>query len=213
MKSGFCFRPTISGLLAVLLFLGKLEAAEIQSIQMLADRCKACHGVQFEGDVKFDAPALAGLNSWYIERQLLNFKKGIRGVGLEDVIGNQMRSNTITLTSVEIVKLSKRISRIQSLPQRPSLVGNKSAGENHFSRCATCHGRDGRGNQGYGILSAPNLSNQPDWYIVRQLKNFRNGLRGTHPKDAHGNKMRQAALNLPDDQAIYDVAAWISSLK
>lgn len=38
--------------------------------------CKTCHGQQGEGLLPLQAPALAGLPTWYLERQLHNYKKG-----------------------------------------------------------------------------------------------------------------------------------------
>ena len=41
--------------------------------------------------------------------------------------------------------------------------------------CTTCHGTDGRGNEG---IEAPRLAGMEDWYLRRQLENFRAGIRG-----------------------------------
>ncbi|MEC9086505.1 MAG: c-type cytochrome, partial [Pseudomonadota bacterium] len=41
--------------------------------------------------------------------------------------------------------------------------------------CTTCHGTDGRGNEG---TEAPRLAGMEDWYLRRQLENFRAGIRG-----------------------------------
>ncbi|HEB26691.1 MAG TPA: c-type cytochrome [Porticoccus sp.] len=78
-----------------------------------------------------------------------------------------------------------------------------------FTVCASCHGADASGNQ---ALNAPALKGLQGWYVVRQLKNFRAGLRGSDPKDTYGMQMRPMALILADDQAVEDVAAYIESL-
>ncbi len=67
--------------------------------------------------------------------------------------------------------------------------------------------------KGLEALNAPNLVSLQDWYIVRQLKNFRDGLRGVDAKDVYGMQMRPMALTLADDQAVEDVTAYIVSLE
>jgi len=44
------------------------------------------------------------------------------------------------------------------------------------------------------------------------LKNFKNGIRGAHPKDIYGRQMASMAAILTDDQAA-DVVAYIDSFK
>ena len=39
--------------------------------------------------------------------------------------------------------------------------------------CTTCHGTDGKGNEG---VEAPRLAGMEDWYLRRQLENFRAGI-------------------------------------
>jgi cytochrome c553 len=50
--------------------------------------CGSCHGPNAEGNVLLDAPALAGVDDWYLQRQFELFRKGIRGA--DDRYGWQM---------------------------------------------------------------------------------------------------------------------------
>ena len=59
--------------------------------------CASCHGANGEGNQKLGAPRLAGQNKWYIERQLRNWQKGIRGTHPEDLYGMHMRPMAISL--------------------------------------------------------------------------------------------------------------------
>jgi len=88
-------------------------------------------------------------------------------------------------------------------------AGDVGKGKVLFTVCASCHGADASGNQ---ALNAPALKGLQGWYIVRQLKNFRAGLRGSDPRDTYGMQMRPMALTLADDQALEDVSAYIVSL-
>ncbi|WP_157218109.1 c-type cytochrome [Flavisphingomonas formosensis] len=57
----------------------------------LFESCAACHGARGEGNPTLQAPAIGGLDSWYVARQLANFRKGIRGRE-GDAEGEQMRA-------------------------------------------------------------------------------------------------------------------------
>jgi cytochrome c oxidase subunit 2 len=72
-----------------------------------------------------------------------------------------------------------------------------------------CHGQDGGGNF---ATNAPRYTGMSDWYLVRQLNNFRNGVRGTHPDDKYGEQMGFMSKQLHGNQDIYDVVAYINSM-
>jgi cytochrome c553 len=79
-----------------------------------------------------------------------------------------------------------------------------------LNNCAQCHLADGSGKQEIG---APSLAGLPDWYIERQLNNFYNGLRGAHPDDVEGLRMRPMARTFIDRQdKIPVVAKYVASL-
>ena len=52
-----------------------------------------------------------------------------------------------------------------------------------------------------------------DWYLVRQLGNFRQGIRGAHRQDFYGSQMATMADSLADERAINDIVAYINTLK
>ena len=47
--------------------------------------CGFCHGAQGQGRQRLDAPPIAGLPAWYVERQMLNFVSEIRGYHPDDL--------------------------------------------------------------------------------------------------------------------------------
>ena len=94
--------------------------------------------------------------------------------------------------------------------ENASASGDATKGKAAYAVCAACHGANGMGNK---ALNAPAIAGQNDWYIVRQLYNFKNGIRGADPKDSYGQQMRPMAMILADDAAINNVAAYISTLK
>jgi len=99
---------------------------------------------------------------------------------------------------------------VSSAPNATLAEGDAKAGKDLYEVCATCHGEDARGN---ADTQAPQLAGQFEWYLVRQLQNFRNGIRGTHPDDTYGAMMKPMADMLKTDQAVADVAAYIATRK
>ncbi|MEJ2132471.1 MAG: c-type cytochrome, partial [Gammaproteobacteria bacterium] len=69
---------------------------------------------------------------------------------------------------------------------------------------------NGRGN---ASTNAPRAAGMSDWYLARQLKNFKQGIRGGHPHDLYGQQMSLMSVTLVDDQAIDDVVAYVTSLR
>src|SRR5437879_3876454 len=89
------------------------------------------------------------------------------------------------------------------------VAGNAVAGQAIYAVCSACHGPQAQGNQ---LLNAPKLSSQASWYLARQLRYFRQGIRGTNDKDIYAKQMIPFASTLADNTAISNVVAYINSL-
>jgi cytochrome c553 len=83
------------------------------------------------------------------------------------------------------------------------------SGRNLFRSCESCHGPSG---EGIAVLDAPRLAGLPAWYVSQQLERFQAGLRGKHPDDAEGLRMRAMASQMLSKAEIDAVAAHIASL-
>ncbi len=172
--------------------------------------CMACHGQKGEGMRALNTPRLAGQASWYLKRQLRKFKEGIRGAHPQDITGMQMAPMARLLASDEII--DNVIAYIATLdPDKAADRGHgePAAGKTPYAICATCHGRSAEGME---LQKAPSLTGQHAWYLAKQLKNFKTGLRGYHEKDIEGKLMTPMAQMLQDDKAINDLIAYIQSL-
>ena len=90
-----------------------------------------------------------------------------------------------------------------------ALTGNTEAGQASYAVCIVCHGERGEGNP---AQRGPALAGQDEMYLARQLKHFKNGIRGGQASDTFGGQMRAMASTLADDQAIADVAAYITAM-
>lgn len=102
------------------------------------------------------------------------------------------------------------LSLFASLSSTSALAaGDPERGKALYATCGACHGPNGEGMQ---ALNAPGLAGQEEWYLIRQLQNFKSGIRGSNPKDTFGMQMAPMAQTLPNDQAIEDVAAYINQM-
>ncbi len=88
-------------------------------------------------------------------------------------------------------------------------AGDAEKGKALYATCTACHGAEGKGQE---ALNAPNLTGLQEWYFVRQLANFKAGIRGADPKDIYGAQMRPMSMTLADEQAMKDVYAYIQSV-
>jgi len=171
--------------------------------------CAACHGAKGEGQLALNAPKLSGQDPRYLRRQLQNYKRGYRGTLEGDVYGNQMAPMAATLVNDAIIdNVIAYIGTLPDSPAPPTVDGDVAHGARLHVTCANCHGADGQGI----VMNAPRLAGMSDWYLLNQLKNFKQGLRGNDPEDLHGKQMRFMAQTLQDDQAMRDVIAYINTL-
>ncbi len=201
---------TISISLALLVY-GSCALAD-DELPIPADKfvyCTVCHGTQVMGNENIQAPRLSGMRPWYVERQLQAFKKGWRGTHAADLAGMEMQPMAVALSDDEIVEVAKFVSATRSDQPRSSLAGDAQAGQSLYQSCAACHGEDGSGNK---ALGGPALTSLDDWYLVAQLKNYKNGLRGTYPADTYGVQMAAATQLLADDKAVQNVVKYITTL-
>lgn len=187
-----------------------IEAADAAAGQGAYAVCAACHGQQGEGNVAMNAPKLAGQEPWYVKRQLEAYQAGTRGTASGDSYGMQMRPIAMSVASP--AAMENLLAYIETLPEvtpAPTVSGDASAGQAAYAVCAACHGQKAEGNEQMG---GPRLAGQDDWYLVRQIGNYQNGLRGYDPKDVFGNQMRPMSATLTSEKAIADVVAYINSL-
>ena len=173
--------------------------------------CAACHGPQGEGLVAMNAPKLAGQDPWYLAREIHAFQAGLRGTHEDDVYGKQMAPMARTLADeASIANVVAHIATLADERPATTVTGDAARGAELAVICAYCHGGDGMGNQ---AVNAPRYAGMSDWYLARQLKNFKDGVRGAHPQDYYGMQMGFMGRTLKDEAAINDVVAYINTLE
>lgn len=173
--------------------------------------CAACHGQKGEGNIAMNAPRLGGLSGPYIARQLGYYQAGVRGVHVDDLFGQQMRPMAGLLVDWAAIRdVAAYIAQLPHASAAPTIKGNARNGQAHYVTCSTCHGKKAEGKPG---LNAPKLAGQHDWYLKRQLSNFKLGIRGEHPDDRYGFQMRLMSKLLNSEQAIDDLVSYIDTLE
>ena len=193
-----------------------LAQGDVDSGRSLYAVCAACHGAAGQGNVALNSPAIGGQHDWYLRRQIQNFKLGVRGAHKDDIYGMQMAPMVMVLANEQAINdVSAYISQLpnsdaEAETANPLLANADMAhGQSLYITCGTCHGTSGQGNY---ATNSPRLSGLQAGYLVRQLQNFKSGIRGVHADDLFGPQMRSMARFLRDDQAIHDVVAYIGSL-
>lgn len=177
--------------------------------------CAACHGQRAEGNAALGAPALAGLQDWYLKSQLEAFSQGRRGYKAVDSYGIQMRAAAKALpTAADRAAVIAYIAKLPPVSAAPAKKPDTAAlanGSTQFNAlCSSCHGSNGKGNQ---ALGAPRLVGQNSAYLARQLAAFRNGQRGAQPGDKFGKQMAAMSKLLTPGKNEQDTLSYIATLK
>jgi cytochrome c oxidase subunit 2 len=101
---------------------------------------------------------------------------------------------------------------LDTLPEErstPTVAGDAARGRTLYRTCAACHGESG---EGVWTTQAPRLAQMSDWYLLRQLDNFRQGVRGAHPQDFRGSQMALMA-RVADERDAADLVAYINTFR
>jgi cytochrome c553 len=179
--------------------LGALGALLVWSVAAGAaksDFCAHCHGT--DGNSSSSTyPSLAGQTKEYLFRQMKDFKDGRR-------TDPQMTPSIAVLTEPDMQELadyfsSQTLTRGSFKPDPAQAAAGKKLAEERL--CATCHQASYK-----GLNEFPRLTRQKFSYLVKQMKDFRDGKR-TNDKGA----MAASLKDLSDDQ-IQSLAHYLTSL-
>jgi cytochrome c553 len=171
--------------------------------------CTVCHGAEGNGNLAINAPKIAGIEPWYLKRQLQQFRAGARGTKSSDLPGMEMQPVGMQLDDATIEKVAAYIGTFSPKSPPATVTGDVKRGKSLYVTCSGCHGSQG---EGKAELKSPALAGQTDWYLLTQLERFRAGERGFMPEDEQGTQMRAASSTLPDAAAVQDVVAYINTL-
>ena len=91
----------------------------------------------------------------------------------------------------------------------PSGAEPPLTGADLYRACGSCHGEKGEGDK---VIGAPAIAGLPKWYVRRQLDSFRTGMRGAHPDDIEGLRMRPMSRQMKSQEEVDTVATYVSQL-
>jgi cytochrome c553 len=161
--------------------------------------CSACHGRA--GASRADAvPVLAGMPAWYFKKAIEDYAAGRRP-------SPEMEPFSKMVTTLGVDDIAAYFAAQRREPSQVKVEGTAIvSGRGAATRCAGCHGEDGRGDQAKGT---PPLTGQPPGYLLNQMKLFKADKRS--PGDA-GLTAAKALMKSIDDATLADLAAYYSSL-
>lgn len=174
-----------------------------------SELCHGCHGVNGISVDPTTFPNLAGQFAGYIFKQVQDFQLGNRQ-------NDTMSAMAATVTSLQDLKdIAVYFSQQKTMKGKPTGSKAAKAGEKIFHEglpkfgvygCVNCHGKNGKG-RGKGNSLFPVIGGQQKAYIVKQLKDFKGGMRKNDPAGMMGD----IAKKLSDEQ-INAVAEYLSGL-
>lgn len=177
--------------------------------------CAQCHGNNGEGKVELKSPSIAGMPSWYVGTQFTNFREGRRGHDAADPQSFMMATIAKALQPEQIQAVVEHVEKLPMVvPQgqnREMAEASAQAGLQLFQeRCMECHRYNASGEMAFG---SPPLVGRQGWYLLAQLKKFKNLHRGAAKGDEKGAKMVEMATKFIDDeQAMRNVVGYILTL-
>ena len=141
-----------------------------------SNACFTCHGLEGRGNGA-GSPRLAGLNSGYIERQLIAYADGRRKHPQMEWIARQLDPTDRHLVAAYYARMPM-LRQVAPPAVRLTLYhrGDPARG---LPACASCHGDAG---QGIGPANPP-VAGQPAAYLAEQLERWRHGQRRSDPGD------------------------------
>jgi len=161
------------------------------------DVCGECHGLDGAGNrIKF--PRLAGQKQPYIIKQLFDFRAGRRKND-----GGQMQKTATELDEADIPRVAEWFEgqtppwpkpTIDAAPDLTRARQLALHGDTGIRACLSCHSAGSQRLLG----NAPRVAGQRDYYIAKELNDFREGRRLNDPKQV----MNRIARRLSDAEIV-----------
>ena len=109
---------------------------------------------------------------WYLARQLQNFKHGVRGAQTGRYLSARRWCRFADWSTTPATR-ENVVAHIETLPDSraaATIRGDVEHGRGCSRPVQPCHGDKG---EGAGGTNAPRLAGMSDWYLARQLENFK----------------------------------------
>jgi cytochrome c553 len=180
-----------------------MEIESMARVDTLVSECRVCHGTKEAQR----GPILDGMEYWYLYDQLQKFRSGLRGQNPENRSEHMMGVGASKIKNdLESALLADWFSQQDPKPAVRTVKGDVEKGKKFYEqRCASCHGENAEGNR---LALGPALNRLEGWYFLDQMRKFRKGIRGYHPKDEGGQIMMAASQDISDG-TLKDVVAYV----
>lgn len=189
-----------------------VQAAPVGDAKAGADKsalCGGCHGADGNSeDATF--PRLAGQYAGYIAKQIKDFQGGHRAnnetmAGMAATVASEEDAKDIGAYFAQQKmkgQISKPKQELVAAGEKIFTQGNPQSG---VYACVNCHGENGKG-KSESVSVFPVIGGQHRDYLVKQLKEFRDGARANDPAG-----MMAAVAKKLSDKEIEALAEYLSS--
>ena len=158
----------------------------------IASGCNNCHGENRRTNENELTPVLAAMTPEYFINSLKSYFNGKRNHRVMKIFRTSIKES-------EIKQLAAYYAVQKPLKLSFPGTGNVKAGEQEAGMCAGCHSIDGNALN----PNNPSLAGQPADYLVKAMKDYRDGRRS--------DPMMTNALNNMQDETIANLAAYYAS--
>lgn len=174
-------------------------------VQTVVNHCLTCHSTK----EMQRGPLLEGLEEWYLDESIDRFRAGHRGTNPKDVQGQLMYSAIKDLPEDDIMQAIEWFAGQKRPLIKAYVKGDIERGKVLYAeRCYGCHEHT----MGKFFSRSPDLYKLEDWYLLSQLRAFKNGWRGSETEDNHGASMKVAVDDM-NDTDFKDVAAYLATFQ
>lgn len=140
----------------------KLAVGDAMAGEPLSGKCGGCHGQQgHSADEK--TPSLAGQDAQYLVKTMKNYRDGGRAhVEMKSMLTGVKDSDLVNIAAFYVAQVPQKAPATKPL-----------AGQQWAERCDKCHGSS----IDNPAMVTPHLEGQPVAYLVKALKDYREGKR------------------------------------
>lgn len=169
--------------------------------------CVACHSADGSGNNAAGFPRLAGLDSAYLAKQMLDYNAGERvSPVMQPNINNfdeqQIRDLAAYYAAMPVPQTTTTADVGEDVLALGEKLANQGDWDNYIPPCSSCHGR---GNRGVGEIF-PAIAGQHPNYIRSQINAWKNNQRNNDP-----NQLMTAVAERLTEEQIDAVAAYLGS--
>jgi len=166
-------------------------------------RCATCHGQNGWGDEEKRVPAIAGLPAAYILLQAAAYRDDLRSEA-------RMHAEAVRgAATAEMEEAAAYIAGLETLrPVREGQPADAANGRKIVRElCSECHGERAEGRAERG---APPLAGFQGWYLVDQVRRFKEFGRTGDSRSLDSSRMHAIAYKVIAIEDVEDVAAFLA---